>query len=283
MAQADVEADTLLLQLESDLRARDRVPSGMQLRTSYYLLRYSALVSTALAAASMAGIFTIVTRVPIQDIRTIQETRYVYRDSLPPPSLPTMPDSAKGSTTQPPSDEAGRQAQLKTEADRQAQLKTEADRQAQLKTEADRQAQLKAEADRVALEAEAGRKTLPSPVPAPSAPRKDESEVLSVLNRYAAAYSQLEVDAIRSVWPTLPSDLAEQFGRSFSQVRSYQMRLTDCAVSVQDSTATARCQGTASIVPKVGRAPSPAQFSSTFVLRKVAELWVIDKVTEAKK
>lgn len=71
----------------------------------------------------------------------------------------------------------------------------------------------------------------------------------STLERYAAAYSSLDVDAAQRVWPGVNRGA---LARAFDSLSSQQVSLGDCRIDVIGASATARCSGTTSWSPKVG-------------------------------
>ena len=77
-----------------------------------------------------------------------------------------------------------------------------------------------------------------------------EQGVRDVLDRYASAFERLDVRAAKAVRPTL-DDRALQ--RAFEQLDGQQVRLGSCSFSINERAANARCQGSATYHPKVGR------------------------------
>ena len=84
---------------------------------------------------------------------------------------------------------------------------------------------------------------MPAPEPSP------EPAVRSALDRYAAAYSALDVDAAQRVWPNVNRGA---LSRAFDGLASQQISLGNCQIDVAAGSATAQCAGTASWAPKVG-------------------------------
>ncbi len=100
---------------------------------------------------------------------------------------------------------------------------------------------------------------MPSPEPSPPTvrpaasaaadPPTDRQAIYAVLERYQTAFSQLDTNAVRAIWPGLNASALE---RAFGQVERQAVRFSACSVAIIGAGATARCQGSASYVPKVG-------------------------------
>jgi len=83
-----------------------------------------------------------------------------------------------------------------------------------------------------------------------SAPADVEGvRVRAVLVRYEAAYSGLDAAAARAVWPGVDE---RALARAFDGLRSQQLSLGLCDVSVDGGMARADCSGSATWTPKVG-------------------------------
>jgi hypothetical protein len=112
-------------------------------------------------------------------------------------------------------------------------------------------------------------KPLPEPAPEPS----QEPAVRSVLDRYAAAYSALDVDAAQRVWPAVNRGA---LARAFDGLASQQVSLGDCRIQVGGTSATAHCAGSTSWSPKVGDgSPRSEPRTWTFELARGAAGWEI--------
>jgi hypothetical protein len=98
---------------------------------------------------------------------------------------------------------------------------------------------------------------MPEPVPpadnpelsAPAEPPSDREAIDVVLARYQTAFSQLDANAARAVWPGVRADALE---RAFGQLEQQLVRFSSCSVAIEGTGATARCLGTTSYVPRVG-------------------------------
>ena len=85
----------------------------------------------------------------------------------------------------------------------------------------------------------------------------DEPRIEAVLSRYGDAYSRLDAGAARAVWPTVDADA---LSRAFESLRSQQVVLGPCDISVDGDRAEAACRGTSTYVPMVGD-PTPRRES----------------------
>jgi hypothetical protein len=128
------------------------------------------------------------------------------------------------------------------------------------------------------LPASAGVPALPSasipPPAAPPAPEpSQEPAVRSVLERYASAYSALDVEATQRVWPGVNRGA---LSRAFDSLESQDVSLGDCRIDVTGTSATARCAGTASWTPRIGDGGRRSEAREwTFELARRAAGWEI--------
>jgi hypothetical protein len=105
----------------------------------------------------------------------------------------------------------------------------------------------------------------------------DAVQISETLARYAHAYTTLDARAARAAWPSL--DVAA-LSRAFSSLKSQTMTFDRCTVqSVGYDTATASCDGSTTVVRRVGH-PTPIvePLEWTFTLRRDAGAWVINTV-----
>ena len=108
-----------------------------------------------------------------------------------------------------------------------------------------------------------------APAPAPS----QEPAVRSVLDRYASAYSALDVDAAQRVWPGVNRGA---LARAFDSLESQHVSFNDCRIDVAGGTASALCSGTTSWSPKVGGGGSRTETRNwTFELARGNAGWEI--------
>jgi hypothetical protein len=101
--------------------------------------------------------------------------------------------------------------------------------------------------------------------------------VRDVLRAYAAAYDARDLGALRRVFPSLPGEQASAIGRTFAEARSYRMMLSVLDLEVNGAVATATCEVTHELVPRIG-VPSTNVLQSRFTLRQGDGGWVIERV-----
>lgn len=124
-----------------------------------------------------------------------------------------------------------------------------------------------------------------SPPPAPTASasvspssspvRDDRLAVRAALSRYESAYNRLDVDAVRSIWPSLDQ---RALARAFDGLTAQRVALQNCNVDVDGPSARASCSGNASWIPKVGGGERSAARKWTFDLRESNGAWRIVQV-----
>ena len=120
-----------------------------------------------------------------------------------------------------------------------------------------------------------------SPATAPSASassspvRDDRVAVRAALSRYESAYNRLDVDAVRTVWPSLDQ---RALARAFDNLSAQRVALQNCNVDVDGTIARASCSGNASWTPKVGGGQRSAARNWTFDLRESNGAWRITQV-----
>jgi hypothetical protein len=101
----------------------------------------------------------------------------------------------------------------------------------------------------------------------------DRTAVRSVLDRYAAAYSDLDAAAAQQVWPGV--DRAT-LARAFDSLASQRVTLANCRIDVTGETARASCIGSATWAPKVGdTAPRTDPRAWSFDLSRAGGDWRI--------
>ena len=113
----------------------------------------------------------------------------------------------------------------------------------------------------------------PEAVPAPS----DTDVIRVVLARYQRAYSELNIEEAKAVWPAVDD---KALGRAFGQLDSQAVVLEACQIEVASGEAVSACRGHASYVPKVGsRTVRTDSRTWTFQLRKADDgEWMIETV-----
>lgn len=113
----------------------------------------------------------------------------------------------------------------------------------------------------------------------PAPPRDgsaDERAVRAVVDRYARAFSNLDVRATGAVWPTVD---AKALARSFDRLDQQQIQFSSCQITVTGILADASCAGQTSYVPKIGRKSEHVESHQwNFTLHKADSGWVITAV-----
>jgi hypothetical protein len=100
----------------------------------------------------------------------------------------------------------------------------------------------------------------------------DERQVRAALNRYQAAYSDLDASAAGAVWPSVNR---RALARAFDGLASQSVSLGQCNVRVSGAAATAECSGQARWTPKVGGGTQIAARHWRFELAQKGDQWII--------
>jgi hypothetical protein len=109
----------------------------------------------------------------------------------------------------------------------------------------------------------------------------EESGVRRALHSYEAAYENLNVDDTVKIWPSVDR---ERLARAFGRLKSQGLTLDSCAITVNDTTATAYCRGTLRWVQRVGNtAPLSAEQRWTFTMVRADGEWKIDNVSATQE
>jgi len=128
----------------------------------------------------------------------------------------------------------------------------------------------------------------PPPVSAPpiaapvglSAVAVDRQAVLHTVNEYKQAYEAMDVGATAAVWPSVDR---RALARAYSTLKSQDLELQDCTISIADTKATTRCRGTIEYVRRIGN-PTPRTGYQDFVftLHKLGSNWIIYDVSASQ-
>jgi hypothetical protein len=98
----------------------------------------------------------------------------------------------------------------------------------------------------------------------------------SVLDRYALAFSMLDVRRAKSVWPAVNERNLE---RAFGSLEMQEFDLGACDIAVTLPRAVATCKGNARYVPKVGTRNVRSESRRwTFRLQQRGQDWSIESV-----
>ena len=100
----------------------------------------------------------------------------------------------------------------------------------------------------------------------------DETLVRRLLDEYAGAFERLDVSATKAVWPSVNDKALE---RAYGQLASQRLTLQGCGIIISGSTANARCQGSATYQPRIGKRAVVASREWTFDLTKKDADWRI--------
>lgn len=115
----------------------------------------------------------------------------------------------------------------------------------------------------------------PAEAAAPAAPT-DRQAIQVVLGQYQAAFNRLDANGVRAIWPGLNATALE---RAFGQMERQAVTFSDCSVAIIGAGASARCQGSASYVPKVGNRTERIDHRRWQIdLRKTGDTWRIVSV-----
>jgi hypothetical protein len=124
----------------------------------------------------------------------------------------------------------------------------------------------------------------PTPTPAAAPPAAaaavidaNTTGIQNALTRYRRAFSSLNANAAREVWPTVNE---RTLSRAFERLERQDLSFDGCQINVSNSErAEATCNGTASYVPRVGsRTPRVERRQWHFNLVKVRDEWLIGAV-----
>jgi hypothetical protein len=108
--------------------------------------------------------------------------------------------------------------------------------------------------------------------PTPSTPADDAVLVRSILDKYAEAYTRLDADAAKAVWPSVNR---AALSRAFNGLNEQRIAFNDCSVNVRSTEARATCSGSTTWEPKIGGGPHTDTRRWAFDLEKSADGWII--------
>jgi hypothetical protein len=112
------------------------------------------------------------------------------------------------------------------------------------------------------------------PSPSVSVPRRpdDVALVRDILDKYADAYTRLDADAAKAVWPSVNR---AALSRAFNGLNEQRIAFSDCAVLVHSTQARATCSGSTTWEPKIGGGARTDVRRWAFDLEKSGSDWVI--------
>jgi len=100
--------------------------------------------------------------------------------------------------------------------------------------------------------------------------------VESVLGRYASAFSSLDAQGAKAVWPSVNQRNLE---RAFGNLEEQEFNLGSCDIMVLPPRALAQCSGSARYTPKEGNRRERTESRHwTFRLAQSGQDWSIESV-----
>jgi len=113
-----------------------------------------------------------------------------------------------------------------------------------------------------------------SPEPTTPPPKKEDDAALvrGILDRYAEAYTHLDADAAKAVWPSVNR---AALSRAFNGLNEQRIAFNDCSVDVRSTQARATCSGSTTWEPKIGGGPRTDTRRWAFDLEKSGDAWII--------
>jgi len=100
-----------------------------------------------------------------------------------------------------------------------------------------------------------------------------DAGVRDALQRYSAAFESLDVDAVKKVQPSVPT---ETLAKAFKDMRELKVAIDAVRVlSLDGTTARVSCKVTQTLTPKVGSKQTTA-VTRVMRLKRSADVWVID-------
>jgi hypothetical protein len=113
-----------------------------------------------------------------------------------------------------------------------------------------------------------------SPEPTTPPPKKEDDAALvrGILDRYAEAYTHLDADAAKAVWPSVNR---AALSRAFNGLNEQRIAFNDCSVDVRSTQARATCSGSTTWEPKIGGGPRTDTRRWAFDLEKSGDALII--------
>ena len=114
----------------------------------------------------------------------------------------------------------------------------------------------------------------PAPIAAPTV--TPAAAIQRTLQGYQSAFSRLDVNAVRQVWPSVDQ---KALAKAFDQLKSEDLTLENCKVTVTGANAVAACGGKTEYVPKIGSKNARVERHQWRIsLQQVADRWVVHQV-----
>ena len=100
-----------------------------------------------------------------------------------------------------------------------------------------------------------------------------ETGVRDALQRYSAAFESMDLDAVKKVQPSVPTQI---LAKAFKDMRELKVAIDAVRVLSSDgTTARVSCKVTQTLTPKVGSKQTTA-VTRVMRLKRSADVWVID-------
>jgi hypothetical protein len=104
----------------------------------------------------------------------------------------------------------------------------------------------------------------------------DISAIQHVLGRYLTAFTDLDIEEAKAVWPGVNE---RALSRSFASLDEQQFEMSECDIAVTGPNAEASCNGVVRYIPKVGSKTMRAERRRwKFALRNSDSQWLIENV-----
>lgn len=108
----------------------------------------------------------------------------------------------------------------------------------------------------------------------------EEQRVRNVVQEYTRAYGQLDVDAVRSIWPSVK---ARDLERAFANLSAQTISLNCGSIEVTGEKARASCRGQASYVVKVGSRETRVEPRTVnFQFKREGQTWMIENAVAGR-
>lgn len=102
---------------------------------------------------------------------------------------------------------------------------------------------------------------------------------MRAVNRYADAYKEMNVDALKKIFPSLPRETSQAIASQFRNCLSYDATFLSTELLVgNESSATVNARTTYTCQPKTRQKPQPQTVVESFQLRKLGDEWFIDQI-----
>ena len=100
------------------------------------------------------------------------------------------------------------------------------------------------------------------------------------MQEYTRAYGQLDVEAVRSIWPSVK---ARDLERAFANLSAQTISLNCGSIEVTGEKARASCRGQASYVVKVGSRETRVEPRTVnFQFKREGQTWMIENAVAGR-